>query len=180
MTNVENPFLSVWEAPPESAITPKPASSDSAHAYRLEAEACAHRNYTYAHGQGRLVQSEKRYLRPDGCAPAQLPESAWIVAAGCVGRQTGLNCPTRKRQAYRLRSGSAVAGGVRKTLHWQTCLLSTACSSIRSASLEYISIEAGWRTDDTYQMMPLQLPGIAAAKAASRHAVVPCRHMIGG
>jgi hypothetical protein len=36
------------EAPPESAITPKPASSDSAHAYQLEAEACARRNYTYA------------------------------------------------------------------------------------------------------------------------------------
>jgi hypothetical protein len=31
---------------------------------------------------------------------------------GCVGHQTGLNCPTRKRQADRLRSGSAVAGGV--------------------------------------------------------------------
>ena len=36
---------------------------------------------------------------------------------------------------------------------------------------------AGGRTDDTYQMMPLQLPGIAAAKAASRHAVVSCHHM---
>lgn len=36
---------------------------------------------------------------------------------------------------------------------------------------------AGRRTDDTYQMMPLQLPSIAAAKAASRHAVVSCHHM---
>eukprot|EP01043_Picozoa_sp_COSAG02_P027195 COSAG02_NODE_1593_length_11778_cov_25.088792_2_plen_55_part_00 len=26
-------------------------------------------------------------------------------------------------------------------------------------------------------MMPLQLPGIAAAKATSRHAVVSCHHM---
>ena len=58
------------------------------------------------------MQSEKRYLGPDGCAPAQLPESARIVATGCAGRQTGLNCPARKRQADRLRSGSAVAGGV--------------------------------------------------------------------
>eukprot|EP01043_Picozoa_sp_COSAG02_P046621 COSAG02_NODE_4379_length_5427_cov_7.176989_2_plen_195_part_00 len=33
---------------------------------------------------------------------------------------------------------------------------------------------AGGRTDDACRMMPLQLPGIAAAKAASRHAVVPC------
>ena len=36
---------------------------------------------------------------------------------------------------------------------------------------------AGRRTDDAYRMMPLQLPGIAAAKAASRPAVVPCHHM---
>ena len=36
---------------------------------------------------------------------------------------------------------------------------------------------AGGRTGDTYQMMPLQLPSIAAAKAASRLAVVPCHHM---
>ena len=34
---------------------------------------------------------------------------------------------------------------------------------------------AGRRTDDAYRMMPLQLPGIAAAKAAGRSAVAP-RH----
>ena len=33
---------------------------------------------------------------------------------------------------------------------------------------------AGRRTDDACRMMPLQLPGIAAAKAASRLAVAPC------
>jgi len=36
---------------------------------------------------------------------------------------------------------------------------------------------AGGRTDDAYRMMPLQLPGIAAAKATSRPAVAPCHHM---
>ena len=66
----------------------------------------------HGHGQGRLVCSEKRYLGPDGCAPAQLPESAQIVAAARPGRRRGLNHLTRKLQADRLRSGSAAARGL--------------------------------------------------------------------
>ena len=40
--------LPAREAPPKSAIPPKPRRSDSTHAYRVEGEACARRNYTYA------------------------------------------------------------------------------------------------------------------------------------
>ena len=40
--------LPAREAPPKSAIPRKPARSDSAHAYRVEAEACAPDHYTYA------------------------------------------------------------------------------------------------------------------------------------
>ena len=42
------PCISAQEAPPKSAIPRKPARSDSAHAYRLEGEACARDHYTYA------------------------------------------------------------------------------------------------------------------------------------
>ena len=66
----------------------------------------------HGHGQGRLVQSEKRYLGPDGCAPAQPPKSARIVATERAGRRRGLNRTGRKRQADRPRSGSAAARGV--------------------------------------------------------------------
>jgi hypothetical protein len=58
----------------------------------------------HGHGQGRLVQSEKRYLGPDGCAPAQPPKSARIVAMERVGRWRGLNHTRRKRQADRPRA----------------------------------------------------------------------------
>ena len=66
----------------------------------------------HGHGQGRLVCSEKRYLGPDGCAPAQPPKSARIVATERAGRRRGLNRTGRKRQADRPRSGLAAARGV--------------------------------------------------------------------
>ena len=66
----------------------------------------------HAHGQTRLVESDRRYLGPCGCAPAQLPESARIVAAARPGRRRSLKHLTRIRQADRLRSGSAAARGV--------------------------------------------------------------------
>ena len=47
-SSAAQPCISAREAPPKSAIPPKPARSDSAHAYRLEAEACAPDHYTYA------------------------------------------------------------------------------------------------------------------------------------
>ena len=40
--------LPAREAPPKSAIPPKPASSDSAHAYRMVPEAWARHHYSYA------------------------------------------------------------------------------------------------------------------------------------
>ena len=66
----------------------------------------------HGHGQGRLVQSEKRYLGPDGCAPAQPPKCARIVATVHAGRRRGLNRHGRKRQPDRRRSGKATAMGV--------------------------------------------------------------------
>lgn len=42
------PCISAREAPTKSAIPRKPARSDSAHAYRVEGEACARHHYTYA------------------------------------------------------------------------------------------------------------------------------------
>ena len=47
-SSAAQPCISAQEAPPISVIPPKPARSDSAHAYRLEAEACARHHYTYA------------------------------------------------------------------------------------------------------------------------------------
>ena len=47
-SSAAQPCISAREAPPKSAIPPKPARSDSTHAYRLEAEACAPHHYTYA------------------------------------------------------------------------------------------------------------------------------------
>ena len=66
----------------------------------------------HAHGQTRLVESNRRYLGPCGCAPAQPPKSARIVATERAGRRRGLNRTGRKRQADRPRSGSAAARGV--------------------------------------------------------------------
>ena len=66
----------------------------------------------HGHGQGRLVCSEKRYLGPDGCAPAQPPKCARIVATVHAGRRRSLNRHGRKRQPDRRRSGSATAMGV--------------------------------------------------------------------
>ena len=47
-SSAAQPCISPREAPPKSAIPPKPVGSDSTHAYRVEAEACARPHYTYA------------------------------------------------------------------------------------------------------------------------------------
>ena len=47
-SSAAQPCISPREAPPKSAIPPKPAGSDSAHAYRVEAEASPRDDYTYA------------------------------------------------------------------------------------------------------------------------------------
>jgi len=47
-SSAAQPCISPREAPPKSAFPPKPATSDSAHAYRPEAEACARAHYTCA------------------------------------------------------------------------------------------------------------------------------------
>ena len=47
-SSATQPCISPRKAPPKSAFPPKPVGSDSTHAYRVEAEACAPHHYTYA------------------------------------------------------------------------------------------------------------------------------------
>ena len=47
-SSAAQPCISPREAPPKSAFPPKPAGSDSTHAYRVETEASAPDHYTYA------------------------------------------------------------------------------------------------------------------------------------